>query len=275
MYRQNKDSNRIMIATISLCVVAIALVCFTVMVYKGKRSHKDDFFDMPPGDYVSQSDAASPSDVQNEPQTEVSSQTEESTDISSADTPSAETQSTVDTNDILNPDYNSEYYVVVYTGNQMIVVYKKDENGKYTQTSYYMKCSTGALDTTPTKEGVYSIQKKEKWVSPADKEYAQYGCLISKEENYYICSASYRKKTAWTMIDGRYESIGTAVTGGSIQLCVRDANWIYVNIPEGTQVNVVNRNGPDLSIKELPKKIKLNGGWDPTDKWARGNPYFS
>ena len=128
---------------------------------------------------------------------------------------------------------------------------------------------------TLPKEGVYSIQKKEKWVSPADKEYAQYGCLISKEENYYICSASYRKKTAWTMIDGRYESIGTAVTGGSIQLCVRDANWIYVNIPEGTQVNVVNRNGPDLSIKELPKKIKLNGGWDPTDKWARGNPYFS
>ena len=93
MYRQNKDSNRIMIATISLCVVAIALVCFTVMVYKGKRSHKDDFFDMPPGDYVSQSDAASPSDVPNEPQTEVSSQTEESTDISSADTPSAETPS--------------------------------------------------------------------------------------------------------------------------------------------------------------------------------------
>ena len=46
-------------------------------------------------------------------------------------------------------------------------------------------------------------------------------------------------------------------------------------MPKGTQVNVVNREGPQLNIKDLPKRIKKNGGWDPTDKWSKGNPYYA
>ena len=269
MSRQKNESNRVMLASIALCVVAIILVCFTVIVYRGKRSYKDDITDMDQIDTVAQTDNVSRSDAGEEAENAVSSETTEPADISSAEAPPS------DANDILNPDYQSDYYVVVYTGNQMIVVYEKDENGKYTNTFHFMTCSTGAPDKTPTKEGVYSILKKSKWVNPTDKEYAQCGCLISKEENYYICSLSYRQKRAWTMMSGKYESLGTAVTGGSIQLCARDANWIYVNLPEGTQVNVVNHNSPDLSVEELPQKKKSNAGWDPTDKWARGNPYFS
>ena len=276
MYRKKDESNRITIAGISLCAVALMLIVFTVMVYRGKRSVSEDLGGPVPVADDTQTGKVSETDVQSAPQETVSTDetssaesSVESADVSSVDTSASEEK------DILNPDYKSEFYMVVYTGNQTIVVYQKDESGEYNHTFHYMKCSTGALDTTPTKEGVYTIQKKEKWVTIGEKEFAQYGCLISKENNYYISTVSYSQKKAWTMIDGRYENIGKAATDGSIQLCARDAYWIYLNMPKGTQVHVVNRNCTDLKIKDLPKKLKKNGGWDPTDKWAKGNPYYS
>ena len=283
MYRKKSDSKKTTAATVSLLAVVFVLVVFTVRVYKNKRSTGDDAGRHIPAAVVSDVAAVTGSDIASVPQDEVSSDaavssetepTAESAPESAAEVSSVNTETSAE-NDILNPDNKSEFYMVVYTGNQMIVVYQKDESGKYTHKFHFMKCSTGDLNASPTKEGVYTITEKEKWSKISDKEFAQYGCLISQDSNYYICSVSYSKKKAWMMIDGCYENLGKASTGGSIQLCVRDANWIYKNMPKGTQVNVVNRNGPDIKVKALPKRSKKNGGWDPTDKWSAGNPYFA
>lgn len=275
MYKNNIDSKRIKIAAASLCTVAVALIIFTVMVYNDKRSASDEFNDFFDDTTNSQYDNVTLSDISTSSQDEMSSEETDSGEASS-DNEAVSSDASDDSveNDILNPDNKSEYYIVVYTGNQRIVVYQKDKNGKYSHKFHLMTCSTGA-DETPTKEGVYSIQKKEKWAVIGTKEYAQYGCLISEENNYYICSISYSKKNAWTLKSGVYDNIGKAVTGGSIQLCTRDAYWIYDNMPTGTQINVVNRDGPDDKIKDLPKSVKKNAGWDPTDKWSKGNPYFT
>ena len=165
--------------------------------------------------------------------------------------------------------------MVVYLTSQTIVAYQKDDSGAYTTVSNAMQCSTGKTDTSPTAEGVYTLGKKEKWTKLKDDKHGHYGCLISSSDNKcYISSLSFRQKNAWTMQENAYESLGNPVTAGDIQLCVRDAYWIYTNVPEGTQINVVNKSGPDVKLAELPVKLKKNGGWDPTDKWAKGNPYF-
>lgn len=278
MYKKKNDAKKIAVAAISLCIVVASLSVFTVMVYNGKRNFNDKLLDTIPmgdvtySDYVSPSNQSLPSETS--PSESVSSQDAAgSAESAPNDTSSAATEP-VKENFILNPDYKSEFYLVVYKESQTIVAYQKDANGEYTKSFHCMQCSTGAPDTTPTKEGVYRIEQKEKWATLAEKQYGQYGCLISKEENYYISSVPYSKKTAWTMIDGGYENIGKPVSGGGIQLCARDAYWIYFNMPKGTQVNVVNATGPDFKTQSLPKRVKKNGGWDPTDKRANGNPYF-
>lgn len=276
MNRKNDDSKRIKTAAISLCTVAVILVVFTVAVYRSKRSSSGEFDEQPGTESYTQQIPVTNSDIPADLQVESGSgDTVSSEAVSSAEEVSSATADTSANSDILNPDKKSDYYMVVYTGSQMIVVYQKDDSGEYTHTFHYMKCSTGALDSTPTKEGVYTIEKKERWTKLGDREFVQYSCFISEAENYYISSIPYSQKNAWMMKDGGYENIGKGYTGGNIQLCVRDAYWIYKNMPKGTQINVVNRTGPELKIKDLPKRVKKNGGWDPTDKWSKGNPYFA
>lgn len=286
MYRKNNDSKKIKIAAFSLFAVALLLVIFTVKVYNNKRLTDDGRKRPVPMNVYSNYDAVTDSDISSDLQevlsseeTVVSDESSENDSVSSVPTAANDSVSSVPTaanyeNDILNPDNKSDFYMVVYTGNQMIVVYQKDENGKYTHKFHFLKCSTGATDTTPTAEGVYRIEKKVRWGELRKNDFAQYCCLISEEKNYYISSISYSKKSAWTMKSGVYDNIGKASTDGNIQLCVRDAYWIYNNMPTGTQVNVVNREGPDIKIKALPKSVKKNAGWDPTDKWSKGNPYY-
>ena len=270
MYRNNNDSKKIAIAAVSLCGVVFALAVFTVIVYNGKRSVSDNADDPlamrgngTETDYVSQSDI-SDSDNNNVSPADIAA-----TDVSSAE---PETNKNVD---ILNPDYKSDYYLVVYIGSQTVVAYQKEDSGEYTKLANALQCSTGAKDTSPTAEGVYVIEKKEKWTKLKDNHFGHYNCLMTSSDNScHISSLSYSQKSAWMMLDKVYENLGTPVTAGDIQLCIRDAYWIYTNVPEGTQVNVVNKNGPDSKLAELPKRKKINGGWDPTDKWSKGNPYF-
>lgn len=295
MNGNKNESKKTAISVILLCVVVLMLSVFTVLVYRGKRLTADEFKNdrvRPVTSAVSQSDQASPSDKAVTSQPVASSETSSVDDVSStapeavsseavsSEAVSSETVSsepkkdTATKNDILNPDYKSDFYMVVYVENQEIVIYKKGDNGKYIHRFHALKCSTGAPDTTPTKEGVYKIGEKEKWVELKDGEFGQYCCQLSKEDNYYFSSIPFSKKDPSTMIDGGYENIGTAVSGGGIQLCSRDAYWIYLNMPKGTQVRVVNKAGPEVKFQSRPKRKSQNGNWDPTDKRAEGNPYF-
>lgn len=276
MNSSNNESKKIIAAGISLCVMVVFLCVFTVLVYNGKRTYNDDLVEDFKTGIISEDTTVTETDLPESSESAVSSEDSVVSDVSS-DTESSTVSDTGANNGgndfILNPDNQSDYYMVVFTGSQSVLVYKKNKDGEYKIRFHELLCSTGATDT-PTKEGVYSIVKKEKWATLSDGSFGQYGCLISESENYYFSSTPFSKKKAWTMLDGTYENLGKASTKGDIQLCVRDAHWIYENMPVGTQVHVVNSEDPDVKEFTLPRKLNKNGGWDPTDKWAKGNPYF-
>ncbi len=177
-----------------------------------------------------------------------------------------------DVTHIKNPNYKSKYYIVVYTGSQSTVVYGKDSTGAYSKIIKKFTCSTGNKQSSPTRKGVYALRTKYKWKILMGDVYGQYSCGISPD--YLFHSVPYADKDPSTLFDASYNNLGRAVSHGCIRLCVRDAKWIYDNVPLGTQVNVVWASGPaGMGVPKRKGGAKYSG-WDPSDKWSEGNPYF-
>lgn len=178
----------------------------------------------------------------------------------------------VDAEDIKNPNYKSKYYIVVYTGSQSTVVYGKDASGAYNQIIKCFTCSTGK-DSSPTRTGIYKVRAKYLWRLLVGNVYGQYSSSIGS--SYLFHSVPYDKIDPSTIDDAEYDKLGSPASHGCIRLCVRDSKWIYDNVPIGTQVNIVRKEGP--SGEPIPQRNhdKLYNGWDPSDEWASENPYFA
>ena len=174
---------------------------------------------------------------------------------------------------IKNPDYKSPYYIVVYTGSQSAVVYGKNSTGGYSEQIKSFTVSTGKKDSTPTRKGMYKIRAKYRWKTLMGPCYGQYSCSISS--SYLFHSVPYHQTKVNSLYDSYYDKLGKDASHGCIRMCVRDCKWIYDNCPIGTQVRVVWESGPKGA--GVPPRLKgaKYSGWDPTDKWAKGNPYFA
>ena len=202
------------------------------------------------------------------------------TSATNAKTTKATTKTTVkipedeskNNNYIKDPDYKSPYYIVVYTGSQSTVVYGKDDNGNYTRIVQAFTVSTGRKNSTPTRKGLYKIRAKYRWRTLMGPCYGQYCSSISPD--YLFHSVPYDKRRPDTLYNASYNNLGKAVSHGCIRMCVRDVKWIYDNCPIGTQVHVVWDSGP--AGKGVPKRKSGSkySGWDPSDEWSEGNPYF-
>lgn len=169
---------------------------------------------------------------------------------------------------VYNPDYKTPYYIVVYIGSQTVVVYSKDENGKYTNISQVFTCSTGAVET-PTRTGSYSVLRKYRWHLMMGT-YAQYCSAISR--SYLFHSILYKKADPSTLSANSYRNLGKQASHGCIRLCTRDAKWIYDNCDYGTQVRIVSAAGPKAAPLPPLNTSSTYQGWDPTDP-AANNPY--
>lgn len=174
---------------------------------------------------------------------------------------------------IKNPDYRSRYYIVVYTGSQSAVVYGKDNDGQYTRLIKSFTVSTGLKNSSPTRTGVYRIRAKYRWRLLVGNVYGQYSSSISSD--YLFHSVPYKRQNASALDNAEYDKLGRSASHGCIRMCVRDCKWIYDNAPIGTQVNVVNASGPAGMGVPARKRDSRYDGWDPSDRWAAGNPYFS
>ncbi len=172
---------------------------------------------------------------------------------------------------IKDPDYKSKYYIVVYTGSQSVVVYGKDKTGAYNVKVKTFTVSTGK-SSTPTRKGVYKIRAKYRWRMLMGPCWGQWCSSISS--SYLFHSVPYDKKSPNTLYNASYNNLGKAVSHGCIRMCVRDVKWIYDNCPIGTQVHVVWASGPKGEGVPKRKSGSLYSGWDPSDKWSDGNPYF-
>lgn len=177
-----------------------------------------------------------------------------------------------DAQHIKNPNYKSKYYIVVYTGNQSVVVYGKDDTGAYSKIIKKFTCSSGNKSNSPTRKGLYAVKSKYRWQPLMGGVYGQYCSGIGS--NYLFHSVPYAAKDPSSLYDASYDNLGRAVSHGCIRMCVRDCKWIYDNVPIGTQVNVVLVSGPAGAGVPKRKSGAKYRGWDPSDKWAEGNPYF-
>ena len=173
----------------------------------------------------------------------------------------------------LQPDDRSaKYFIVVYIGSQSTVVYKKDSSDNYTKQVKVFTCSTGKK-SSPTRTGKYHIRAKYRWRWLVGNVYGQYNSSIS--DDYLFHSVPYLKKDFSTLEDDEYDKLGKPASKGCIRMCVRDCKWIYDKCDVGTQVRIVSDSGPDGPGVPKRKTNSKYSGWDPSDKWADGNPYFA
>lgn len=179
---------------------------------------------------------------------------------------------------IIEPNYESDHYIVVYVGTQCVVVYGKNEEGQYAIEEKVFICSTGT-EENPTEPGLYSIFKKQRWGmlmgSPEDGIENYWGQYCSSIGNGYLFhSVPYRAQAADMMTMNMYNNLGKRASHGCIRMTTADCKWIYDNCDYGTQVYVTEKDGPTA---KNPPNLNYTGkywGFDPTDKWTPENPYY-
>lgn len=172
---------------------------------------------------------------------------------------------------VVNPDYKSDYYIVVFAGDsQSVAIYGKDKDGAYNVLKKCFTCSTGAK-SSPTRTGQYKVWRRFRWRLLVGNVYGQYSTSISSD--YLFHSVPYLKQKASTLDMAEYDKLGTPASHGCIRLCVRDSKWIYENCPNGTQVNIVNASGPKGAGYPPRSAESIYKGWDPSDP-DPSNPYI-
>lgn len=215
-------------------------------------------------DTVSAADAVSLADISTAPTT-----------AAAASTTTTQTTDTAKTT--WNDEYPSvpysktKYKIIVYIGSQSTVVYSPDDDGEYTNIVKRFSCSTGKSET-PTRTGIYRARAKYRWRF-MDGVYGQYCTSIST--SYLFHSVPYKKKDVSTLKGEEYDKLGSPASHGCIRMCIRDCKWIYDNVPLGTEVEIVSDSGPAGPGVPSRNTNSLYDGWDPTDKWAQGSPYYN
>ena len=192
---------------------------------------------------------------------------------------------TYDHEDVKDPDYKTDYYIIVYNDNCRVLILGKDDFGKYNVVVKTFICSVGIggedeSDYTP--EGLYSVEKRYDWrtlfASDEDKAqghkyvYGQYA--VRFYGNYLFHSVPYYSQSNDDLKMAEFDKLGSPASLGCVRLCVRDAKWIYDNAVNDTQVRVLNgKNGPE-EFEAVPPIINDSAyaGWDPTDP-DENNPY--
>ena len=177
------------------------------------------------------------------------------------------------------------------------LIVNKKYKGKDPEVFKVMKCNIG----NDVKKGEYKIKDRYSWTQTGDLEktkgstathpgkdkigfstyfggksdayWSQYTCRYA--ENLWIGSVYYTNPYKYYMVKESYDKLGKYdLDGGCIQLCVRDAKWIFKNCPDGTKFTVEKGKKSDkLSMKfeDIPERYK-KCGWDPTDS-SKQNPY--
>lgn len=162
------------------------------------------------------------------------------------------------------PDYGNEYYIVVYTGSQNVLIYRKGADGKFNDLVKCFICSSGKKGHS-TRLGMYSIIRRYRWRLLVGDVYGQYSTGFSS--SYLFHSVPYLEENDPSSLDmDEYNKLGQPASKGCIRLCVRDAKWIFENCPDGTQINIVDdyNDTPGEPLLPLIDEKKF-AGWDPSD----------
>lgn len=173
------------------------------------------------------------------------------------------------------------YRITVDLKWQVVMVYRQDENGKYTIPVRYMICSSGA-DKSQTPTGTFKMRdyRVRNSIFNNTDSYAQYWSLITGR--IYFHSILYSSLNASDYTTASWKALGTNVSHGCIRLTVPDARWIWYNCAPGTVVEIRRGSADDKETKAIKNKlvlaklpetrIKIKEGKIPmTDNWSIEN----
>lgn len=156
------------------------------------------------------------------------------------------------------------YLINVNRKQNLIIIYKNDGSGNFTQPVKAMVCSTGLTGETP--KGTFKTSDKYTWRMLDGGVYGQYATRITGHILFH--SVPYAKKSKNSLKYVAYNKLGKAASAGCIRLSVIDAKWIYDNCPKGTTVKIYDSSEAEPLEKPTPIKIDTSDkrrGWDPTD----------
>ena len=153
------------------------------------------------------------------------------------------------------------YSIDVLRNQNVVVVYGRDEEGRYTVPVQVWLCSTGY--TTP--RGDYLLGSKREWGLLFGNVYGQYVCGITGDILFH--SVPYARKEKDSLKTEEYNKLGTTASMGCVRLAAGHVKWIYDHCPSGTQVHIYDA---DQLPVERPEAVLLDpddprSGWDPTD----------
>jgi len=157
----------------------------------------------------------------------------------------------------------TKYYIKINYSANVITVYEKDDDGKYTKPVKAIICSTG---TATPRSGVYRTSSKYRWHQLNGGVWGQYCTRITGHILFH--SVPYSSKSPDSLKYGAYDKLGTKASAGCIRVTVADAIWLYNNCVSGTQVEFYGSSDPGPLGKPSAKKISSNvqcRNWDPTD----------
>jgi len=217
--------------------------------------------------------------IDNKTTVEIETSTEEKTTKKNSETQTttAATTTAATTKDTSSTDevYFSGYSIRVNLAYCCVTVYECYSDGT-TVPIRAMACSCGRAGCE-TPEGVSYTSDQYEWGYMADGSWASY-CTRFNGDILFHSVPSYEPYPG-TIEYGEYNKLGGPASLGCIRLCVADAQWIYYNMPWGTEVIVYtdySSPGPwgFPGTYKVPEDIPQVCQWDPTDPDGN-NPWFT
>ncbi len=246
-------------APVALILLILLALC-NIAVINAMESSPETVGESPSPTDIAVSESELPADA------EMTSATTADTTLAAVSTEPSETEKKDEKTENVSP-----YKIVVYIGSQSTVVYKVKEDGSLGSAVKRFSCSTGA-PSSPTSPGEYMVQSKQRWCSLQGNVYGQFCSYIGA--HYLFHSVPYLKRDPSSLENEEYDKLGRRSSMGCIRMCVRDCKWIFDNVPIGTPVIITKSSGPSGGSFPKRKKDRVYDGWDPSDRWAKGNPYF-
>lgn len=168
---------------------------------------------------------------------------------------------------------NHKYCVAINRQQNVVTVYEKDSDGKFTKPVKAMLCSCGKTGGDDTPAGTFKTTDKVRWLWLVNNTYGQYTIRINS--HIWFHSVPYEAQDPSKLEYEEYNKLGQNASLGCVRLNVRDAKWLYDNLDWNTIVVVYDSEDPGPLGKPEGKKIDVNSanrGWDPTDPDA-SNPW--
>ena len=166
-----------------------------------------------------------------------------------------------------------DFRIKVNRARNSFTVYAKDGENGYIMPYKVFLCTVNA---TNTPLGTYKFYAKYRWKYMHDDPndggpiYCQY--LNRFYNGYIVHSLIYRDKMDSFHFDAStYNYIGGQSSDGCIRLRADQAQWVYENCANGTQITIYDDNwniGP-LDRPAVEQAIPMNQTYDPTDVVAR------